>query len=544
MSKEVSKYILPFTVPSSNRREPFTEEAEKAATFCLADLERVKSGGLIVKHPSEKIVFIAKVCYPLWIIGMNEISLLFDGLNTTSHKIVYQKIPDVEVFIKNLNESSKTRHAYATFLTDNINYFQITNNQEEKVIEGLITNKNFLNDFFEYANEASPIKSPLPNTVIISPTLDENHITSVTEDLKNLRLKLKEEVKTLYESMKLINSKTEGFLRKIRSEIREIEKSFDKQIEKCKASIAKETEKIRRKYDEEVTEFSKEIEEELLDLQQEKIKLEKTREQLTSEIEHCEAEIKTSAVNKDEVAERKWKEEKEKLRRQTAETDTKIKELEEKIKSVEEEKKLKIFKLKSERDTKIREASKDLVELEASRDAKTKMYRDEMEKLEELTSTIIQQIDKLAKLREAFLTEFDKLGVKQRKRKIALIYMPFYLACYKTEAGKRYSSFPPSIVNSISFSVKVKGALRKPKIKQLLQPRSKEITSLLNKFPLLLEENAVFNREIDEACLKANMLGTKESIRSLKIGLDKLKDEGWLSDKERETFIKSLAENQ
>jgi hypothetical protein len=95
-------------------------------------------------------------------------------------------------------------------------------------------------------------------------------------------------------------------------------------------------------------------------------------------------------------------------------------------------------------------------------------------------------------------------------------------------------------VSSVSFSVKFKGALGKAKIKQLLQPRSQKIVSLLNKFPLLMEQNAVFNREMSEACAEVNILRTKNSRGSLKIELEKLKEEGWLSEKEYESFNQML----
>ena len=121
--------------------------------------------------------------------------------------------------------------------------------------------------------------------------------------------------------------------------------------------------------------------------------------------------------------------------------------------------------------------------------------------------------------------------------------MPFYLVCYKSESRRRYVHFSPSIVNSISFSVKFKGALGKAKIRQLLQPRSKTIVSLLNKFPLLMEQNVVFNREINEACAKTDILRTKNLRDSIRNGLEKIREEGWFSEKEYESFSQMLTWN-
>lgn len=538
--QETIKSILPFSTLSENRREPFTKKIERAAIFCLVELERVKGGGLVLKQPPEKLAFIAEVYYPFWLVTLDKIGLLFDGLSTTSQTLAYLIIPDIQVFLDNMRSSSKTRQAYMTFLSDNINYFQVPSNEEAKIIDGLITDPEFLDEFVPCLSKAIPIKTSLSNMVTVSPTLDESSIVSIMEELQNLKSKLVEELNALCSAMKLINAKTESFMKAIRNEIKKIEEELSKKIEKCKASMTKEVDKIRREYDEEVTEHSKTVEEELFSLQQEKIKLEKTKEQLTKEIDHCEAEIKTCAINKDDVGEHKWREEKNKLKKQLSETETKVKKLDKNIKEVKDEKNLKIFELKSEREAKTKEAMKDLIEIESSRDAKIRIYEDEMEKFEELTSSIIEQIDKLAKLREKSIDEFDKLGVPQKRRKHVLIYMPFYLACYQSESGKRYVYFPLSIVSNVSFSVKFKGALGKAKIKQLLQPRSKKIVSLLSKFPLLMEQNAVFNREMSEACAKANLTQTKKSRESIKEGLEMLKEEGWFSEKEYESFSQML----
>lgn len=540
MSQGTIKSILPFSTLSENRREPFTKKIERAAIFCLAELERAKGGGLILKQPQEKLAFIAEVCYPFWLVTLDKIGLLFDGLSTTSQTLTYLATPDIQVFLDNMKSSSKTRQAYMTFLSDNINYFQVPTNEEGKIIDGLITDPEFLHEFIPCLSEATPIKASLSSMVTVSPALNESSIASIIEELQSLKSKFVEELNALYTSMKLINAKTENFMKAIRDEIKKIEEELSKKIEKCKTSVTKEVDEIRREYDEEVTEHSKIAEKELFSLQQEKIKLEKTKEQLTKEIDHCEAEIKTCAINKDDVSEHKWREERNKLKKQLSGTETKVKELNKNIREVKDEKNLKIFELKSERDAKNKEAMKDLVEIESSRDAKIRIYEEEMEKFEELTSSVIDQIDKLAKLREKSIDEFDKLGVPQKRRKRLSIYMPFYLACYQSESGKRYVHFPPSIVTNVSFSVKFKGALGKIKIKQLLQPRFKKIVSLLGEFPLLMEQNAVFNREMNEACAKANLMRTRKSRESIKEGLKMLREKGWFSEKKYESFSQML----
>ncbi len=76
----------------------------------------------------------------------------------------------------------------------------------------------------------------------------------------------------------------------------------------------------------------------------------------------------------------------------------------------------------------------------------------------------------------------------------------------------------------------------------MLVPLSKAITSLVNKFPIVIEENAVFEREINEAGVKANILQIENLRESVRNGLEKLKEEGWLSEEEHKTFSQVLAQ--
>ena len=202
-----------------------------------------------------------------------------------------------------------------------------------------------------------------------------------------------------------------------------------------------------------------------------------------------------------------------------------IKEAEERIKVPENAKKQEISTLKSECETRVEEAMWKLREIEASRDAKIRIHEQEISKLEEQTATIIGQMDKLAKLREVTLDQFSKLGIKQKRSKYTLVHMPFYVVCYRVNSKKQYNVFPPSVTNSMSLSVRVK-TLHRAKVKRLLAQRSKSIASIIAKFPTIMEQDAVFQREIDEAGEEANTLQSENLRESVRNGLEKLKEEG------------------
>jgi DNA repair exonuclease SbcCD ATPase subunit len=541
LSQKINRLILPFAVLSENRTEPFSEEMQKASIYCFAELEREKGGGLILRKPEEKLVFLAEFCYPLWLIPWEELSLIFDGLKTTTHTLTYRDVPDVKSFIENMQRSSRTLETYMAFLSDNTNYFQVPTNEKAMAIEALVTEPTFFSELSLYLSGAEKLETPQSEMAFLPTAIDESVISSTIQELENLKLEFKEDVSLLYESMKLLNKTTRNFTKTIRAKIRAIKEEYNAEIKKQENVIMPKVNRINEEYDEQVTQLTEKFEKQLLPLQKEKVKLEKTREQVRNKIERCKIEAQTCAANKDEVGEKKWKEKANESKKEFSEIEGKIEEIEEKIKEIEESRSLETFRLRSEWEAKIREAKKSLLELEAARDAKIQIHNQEIKKLEGTTSTIIKQIDSTVKLREANLANLEKLGIQQKRKDYGLIYVPFYMACYQAELKKRYVLFSPSVASSIGFTTKLRGALGKAKVKQLLAPRFKSITSFLNKFPALIERNAVFEREINESGEKADMLKASSIREQIKSGLERLRGEGWLSEKEYEAFAEAYS---
>jgi hypothetical protein len=116
LNSEVKRFILPFS--TEKNRDPFGSEVEAAAVFALAEFERNKGGGLILKQPEEKLIFIAKIGYPLWLFPKNDATFIFDGLNDSSYSVSYADMPSAKAFIESLDADSKPRENYMAFLSN------------------------------------------------------------------------------------------------------------------------------------------------------------------------------------------------------------------------------------------------------------------------------------------------------------------------------------------------------------------------------------------------------------------------------------------
>jgi hypothetical protein len=540
LSQEIIKLTLPFSVPAENRTEPFTEEMEKAALYCFAEVEREKGGGLILRKAEEKTVFLAKFFYPFWLAHWKRLTLVFDGFKQSVYTIIYKTIPDAKEFLERARGSIKTLETYTAFLLDNINYFQTPSGENAITLEGLISEPLLLNEFNAYISEAKQVEATPSEIVPLNPIIDESTVSSAVEELERLRTSFEKDIRVLQEGIKLLNRTTRSFAREIRGKIRGVREEFEEAIRKEEEVVAQKVNRINEEYNEHRVKLIKNFEKQHLPLQKEKVKLEKIREQTLRKIEHYNIEAKTCAMKKDVVGEKGWKEKANEAKKELSEIEKRLEEVGEKIREVDENESAETFKLRSEWEAKIKEARKNLLELESSRDAKIQIHKQEMERLESLTTNIIQQMNNIVKLRETDLANITKLGIQQEHEHLSLVYMPFYMACYEAELKKRYVVFPPSKVNSIGFTAKLKGALGRARIKQFLTPRFKAVTSLLEKLPALMEKDAAFTREIHEVGEKTNMLGEKSKRKPLEDGLKKLKDEGWLSDKEFEALNQRL----
>jgi hypothetical protein len=538
--EETQRLVLPFSAPSSDRVEPLSEETEKAAVFYLSELERKKGGGIIGKQPPEKLKLIAKASYPFWLFPFHEANLVFDGFKTTSHRFTYLPLPDIPAFIDNIERRSSSRQAYMSFLLDSTNYFQESRKDESALIEGLIVDPVFLEDFNLYLSEARPLKEPPTDIAVLTPEVSKASIASATQGLDTLRSKLESEVNDLDRSIKLLKATTDSFVDTFQSEMKDVKDRYDAELNRFKGPVEEQVKEIRAQYDSAITVTSKGFEKELLRLRKEKVKREKTRDRLTRRISRCEAEIKSSAAQKDNAGQKRWKEERKKIKKERSGVESEIKKFDEQIRETEDKKAQELFKIRSDCDSKVQEASKELLEIESARDAKVQVLEQEKEKMEATTSTIIKQIDSSSKLREKSIAAFDKYGIPRKYGEGLLVYVPFYLVCFQSEGRKRYVCFPPSNVNNVKLLVKLKGAFGATRIKQLFSPRSTAIASFLNKFPSMMNENAAFEREVNEAVAKFNGLQTKPYKESIRCGLNNLDEEGWISEKEHASALREL----
>jgi len=527
---------LPFSTSTKDRTLPFSEEMEMAAVFIMAESDRKKGEGLILKKPAEELVFLTKSCYPIWIAPWNGKTLLFDGLGVSTRAILHDMLPEIEAFINDIQGSGSTREAYSAALQDHLHYFESVKRVEERTILGLISNVDFLQDFQYFLMEAEETDQSGVKEVCLTPIIEKAAISSSLDELSELRTSLESDIRSLREAMKLTNSVTKQHVDMIREEIKEMQADANQKIVEAKARAMDKIRQIQERYDARIRKTSQRLDKQLEDLHQDRAKFMKAQERAINKIERCDSEIQASKMRKDSASERRWKDEKDTWKREASAVKRSIEASDKEIDQTESRKRIEITNVRAEFDAESEEAMKDVRELEASRDSKTQLGQQEAKSLEDSTSTILGQLDALTKKKRASLEQLDKIGMKDQRRKDALAYVPFYLACFLAGTERRYEVYPPSVAGSMKTTTRLKGMLGMSKLGSMFQPRSKAVTNVLSQVAILTERDPVFEKDLHDAGVDANILKSAESRERIIKGLNDLRNEEWISANEIQAF--------
>jgi len=535
-AKPLAMLVLPFSVSAKDRTLPFTEEMEMATIFVVAESDRKKGEGLILKKAAEELTFVSKSYYPIWLAPWGGKTLLFDGLDVSTRTIPYEVLPEVKTFINDIQGSAATRQAYSAALSDHLHHFEAIKRVEEKTIRGLITNPDLLQDFKQFLMEGEESEQHEIKEVCLTSNIDESYIQSSLSELSDLKSTLEHDIQSLRDAMRLLSKTTKQHVDIIREETKRVQVNLSEQIAEAKSASMEKIRQIQEKYDTRILKTSQRFDKQLQDLHHERVKLEKAQERAISKIERCDMDIQDSKMRKDATSERRWKDEKETWKREASTLKKNLEILDRQIEETESQKKVAVANVRAEFNAQSEEAMKEVRELEASKESRTQLSQQEIKTLEDSTSAILGQVDALTKGKRSSLEELDKIGMKEQRRKIALAYVPCYISCLRVEDKRKYIVYPPFIAGSMKTTTKLKGMFGMSKLASLFQPRSKAVANVLNQTITLAQRNPVFEKELYDSGVQANILKTTESRERILKGLNDLRNEEWVSINEAQTL--------
>ena len=536
----VKQFILPFSLQKD--QEPFSFDVEAAAVYAVSELERSKGGGLIVKQPEEKLLFIAKMGYPLWLFPNSETTFIFDGLNDSELSVPYFELPPAKLFIERLEKNAKIPEDYRAFLSEYSDYFQPTKKEKEFIIKGLLDAADFKKEFIVYREEAVEVTDQSAKLALLAPKLVETTVSSIVTEIGKLQSSLREDAQNLSECLNLINKTTSQFITDLDYAAEAVSDEANAKIKAQEELVNPQVKKLTREYKKQITGLTKNFDEEIDSLKKLKAKTIKFIKNNEEKIKLYNRKAKTQARKKHLIYEKSWKQKSSQTKKELNGLKKELKQIENNIKNENTRKTKKISELKFGLENEINLARQPLLALEAAREAKALVFKQKAETLLGQEKPVVDGLNSVIKLGEAFNARFEMLGSRELQLESpALFYVPFYVARCQAGLNKRYSILPSSTTNQIGFSSKLKGAFGRSKIKQLLTPRFDEVTALIEQVQALAKQGSLLDGEIRELGEKNNLLNDKSTRDSIAKGLVYLKHEGWLSDREYQALSASLA---
>ena len=311
LTSATKRFILPF----SNLKS-ISPEAEAAAVFAVAELERNKGGGLMTRQPEEKLVFLSKSGYPLWLFPKNGVIFVFDGFANSSFSVSYPEIPPAKAFMESLESNSSPREKYTAFLSDHSNYFQQSMKERYFSFRGLIVDLDFKNEFNVYRKETLEGNTQL-NAVFLSPTLEETAITDMISEFDKLQSQLREEAERLPECIRLVNKTTSQYITEINYEAEAAKEEADAKIKAQEELVNPQINKLNKDYKRKIKELTESFDKELESLRKLRTKNQKAIENNEEKIKLYQREARTQAAKKHMIYEKRWKQKIKRVRKRT-----------------------------------------------------------------------------------------------------------------------------------------------------------------------------------------------------------------------------------
>lgn len=525
ITSATKRYMLPFSLKTGR-----ASEAEEAAIFSLAEMQRKKGGGLLARQQQEKLVFIAKFCYPLWLFPKNNRALMFDGLNCSTHSIAYLESPSASVFFESLKANQRTRENYLAFLIEHNNYFHQPPEEKRFTFQGLIADPLFQKEFSIYRKEAVELTIP---TALLLPLLDESTISTTLIALDKLQVYLKDDAEKLLECLRFLTKTTSQYITEIQYEAAAAKEEADAKIKAQEEFINPQIAKLTKMHQHKIKCANDGFDKELKMLENLKFKTQRFIENGEAKVRRCELEAKAQGKKGHKNFERRWKEKVRLKEKELSGLRKELKNIENNAKNLSKQKKYDISKLTFALDCEIKLARQPLLELEEAREVNMITFKQETDRLFTKEKAIVDGLKKSLRLRETINSGFEALGfIEYQLKNPTLFYVPFYTVCYETGLARRILCVSPSTVNATDFLAKLKGMLGLSKGKNLLRPRFLKINSLIENVEVLTRQNSFFENQILSLGDRNNLLNNSDFCVGVESGLVYLQHQGWLSERE------------
>ncbi|HKZ93601.1 MAG TPA: hypothetical protein VJ249_03335 [Candidatus Bathyarchaeia archaeon] len=537
---------LPFAASTKERTKAFTPSMEVAAMLLLAEAKRRKRG--LLGTAAAKISFVSKLHYPLWAVPSENVSLIVDGLGLFPSVIAKQQLPDITLFVEDVERGASIRELFRNALEKNLNTFNDFAGRVHVQMDALIADKALLTALSEYVKEASTEKLNSNSVIVLAPPkLDLQAATETARLSQDLHKQIQSEIDSLDYARSLLQETMKFHEQMILTEIRHTRESYDAQIASIKPAVEKKVDQLLKERDARVAKMNRVAETELKGKEREKEKRDRELQRLDLNRADLVRKREARSRKHDKIGEAHWEHRIRAGENRSGELKARIRALAEFIEKTRAQADADVERMKQGYQWLIDQERRKITDVEAQRDEKTEAKQRENEGLKLVVEKVKERIEVLSNRKAEEAEELERLGIASQFSDITLLCLPFYLVGYHAGKTTGFHIFPPLKVMS---SEGVVATIRKKlgdfravsRVRLFLQPRSKALSRM---FDFIAEEkmksDKVFSQNLLEAAASGNIL-LKDSFKDMLIkGVAELKAEDWITPKE-ENFVKAWIE--
>ena len=535
--------IPPFVVADKARKKPFTLDMEISSILCLAEAQRKKPGILGVS--SEKISFISKLHYPVWVVPWKDSCLLIDGLEIFSYVIPYTKLPDVCLFMEDIKRSVVNKEHFRNTLKKHGQTFK--NSELTQIsLEAIFNEEELLSVFDGYLEQVLSLKKERSERVaLLPPKLNEKAALKRAEKAVNLWEQIQSEIKGLHYAINILNEETSFEEEMILREIEHIRELYENKIAPVRPIVEKRIERLLSKRDAELAKLDKALERKLSAKLRQKRRYEYELERLERNLIECRKRREMWKRRGDEISASKWEHRMKIYQNKLSEVKRKLKFVSELIEQIRKQGEFEAERVKANYQVLVENERRKILDLEASRDLEIESRRSQINEIKAEASAIIEQIQRLIELKRLEAYKIKEATIPHKVEKIALLCLPFYLVRYEAKRKTRYHIYPPMIAMDFKGIVKkLQKAVYKfslqSRIELLLRSKSKALEKMLRKVLLeKIQADITLKKAIYELGISNNIFHDSGFKESLTRGVEELRSEGWISREEKEAILRA-----
>jgi hypothetical protein len=527
-----SRYLLPF------QRER-NEQVEAAAILALAESERTKDSGFINKQAGEKLAFILKCGYPLWLIHRNGSEYLFDGFNNSSYPIYYPTIPSAQILKEDVRIKQGLFEDFIEYLSENNQLLQQPPSNQI-LINGLVLNSGLKNEFSIYASEATPLSEETAKyCVLFNPTLSKDAIDGTFAAFDSLQFALRQNSERLSSCAALIKQVAEQHRADLNFLLSSTLEEANSKIKACEQLANPQLVKINKLYDRKIKTVSAGYDKKIHGWE---TKVKRARKA----VGRAEEKISAYKIKTQKEAyfghnyERRWAKKFTRLRHSLSIANQKLGTAESHLKAVTDQKTSEINILKSELNSQVGLIKLHLNNALSEKNISLNRVNEKIQHLFDLERKVIGGINRFA---GAWNLEGCLENQTLNRSSLAgpvLVYVPFYLICYQSNGYNRFVIVAPSVFGRIDFSTKFLGVFGVTKIRETLTPRFQSISTFIGNLQELIKSDLEFVNQLTVFANSHNLLLNPVFRRQAQEGLVQLKIEGWLSEKDQQNLGRIL----